>query len=227
MKPEMTQLLPILKRVPLFADLNDSALTVLAQVSHVKSIPSGSVLFCQGDDAQAAYILCSGVIAIVLNTPDGRELVINEMRAGDCFGELAFLSGGTRSAGAIARAASQLVVIPREEFLAELKAEPALMLHLIETLAKRLRSSTERESALAFLDATARLARTLLELERAGRAPGDVEISQEELAQRIGVTRQTAARILGEWRRNDWIETRRGKIIVSDRAALRYIAHEE
>jgi CRP-like cAMP-binding protein len=91
-------------------------------------------------------------------------------------------------------------------------------------LAQRLRSSAERESALAFEDAPARLASTLLKLDYENRALGYMTISQEELAQHIGITRQTAAKILGKWRRAGWIITGRGKIVALDRAALRRCA---
>ncbi len=219
-------LLPFLKCVPLFADLNDSALNALARVSRVRTLPKGYILFSKDDPGEAAYVVRSGCISILLTTPDGRELVINEMRAGDCFGELALLTGQSRSAGAVAREPSEVVVIPREEFLAEVEAEPKLMRHLLGTIAQRLRLGTEREGALAFLDAPARLARILLQLDREASAEGFVTVSQEEIAQRIGVARQTAAKILGQWRRAGWIITGRGKIVLLNRAALRRRAQE-
>ena len=226
MKPDASNLLPFLKGVPLFADLNDATLQVLARVSYLKQVPQGAVLFSQDDPGEAAYLVRSGAISIVLSTTDGRELVINEMRTGDCFGELALLTGQPHSASAIARAASQIVVIPHAEFLRDLSAEPTLMRQMLTTLARRLYASTERESALAFLDAPARLARVLSELDRADAAQGYVTISQEEISQRIGITRQTTAKILGQWRRAGWIITGRGKIVVLNRAALRKRAQE-
>jgi CRP-like cAMP-binding protein len=218
-----SDLLTFLKRVPLLADLNDAALAMLARVSRVQKIPRGATLFNQDDEGDAAYIVRDGCIAIVLNTPDGRELVINEMRAGDCFGELALLTDAPRSASAVAGEASELVVIPHEEFLAELEREPKLVRQLIGLIAERLRVSSERERALAFLDAPARLARMLLQLDRASSKEGVVRMAQEELAQRIGATRQTTAKILGQWRRKGWIITGRGRIVVLDRAALRQV----
>lgn len=221
MKPDNCDVLPFLRDVPLFADLNDSAVAVFARVSHLKKLAKGAILFNQEDCGEAAYIVRSGGLDIILCTADGRELVINAMRAGDCFGELALLTGGPRSASAVANAPSELIVIPRQAFLTELEREPKLLQHLLMTLAGRLRASGERESALAFLDAPARLARVLLELDRASRKEGYVTISQEELAQRIGATRQTTAKILGQWRRKSWIITGRGRIVVLDRNPIR------
>jgi CRP-like cAMP-binding protein len=148
------------------------------------------------------------------------------MRAGDCFGELSVLTGQPRSTGAVAREASEVISIPRDEFLAALESEPKLMRHVLETTARRLRTSSERESALAFLDAPARLARVLLLLDRQTSADGFMIISQEELAQRVGLTRQTVAKTLGRWRRAGWLITGRGKIVLLNRAALRRQAQE-
>ncbi len=209
------------KSVSLFTDLDPEALAVLVRVCRKIAVPKGKFLFCQNDPADAAYLVHSGAISIILGTPDGRELVINEMHAGDCFGELALLTGGLRSASAMARESSQLVVIPRDEFLSAVQNQPKLLRHLIETIGQRLRASTERESAFAFLDAPARLARTLLDLDRAARAGGAITASQEDLSLRTGIARQTAAKILGQWRRKGWIITGRGRIVVLDRPALR------
>jgi len=219
-------LITFLRRVPLFADLNDHALEMLARVSHTRRVPKGYVLFSKDDPGTAVYAVLSGSIAILLPTLDGRELVINEMGAGESFGELALLTGQPRSASAVAREASEVITIPCDEFLAELEAEPKLMRHLLKTIAQRLHSSSERESALAFLDAPARLARILLHLDQETGKRGVVIICQEELAQRVGVARQSVARVLRPWRRAGWIITGRGKIMLLNRPALRRQAEE-
>jgi CRP-like cAMP-binding protein len=220
-------LLSFLQTVPLFSDVDQQALDLLTQVSVVRDVPKGKFIFFQDDPGDAAYIVASGIIGIVLSTPDGRELVINEMGPGDCFGELALLQSEPRSAGAVAREDSTVVWIPRREFLAEVEAEPKLMRQLLETIAGRLRNSGERESALAFLNANARLALFLLQRSEEEELRDLVTISQEEIATFIGVTRQTIAKILGEWRRDGWIITGRGKIMLVDRKSLQRLAEEE
>lgn len=225
-RPSGADLTPFLTHVPLFSGLDAGALALLARVSRLAAIPEGYLIFNQDDPGDAAYVVRQGAVSIVLSTADGRELVINEMGPGDCFGELALLTGAPRSAGAVARADSQVVVIPRAEFLMALEAEPRLMRQMIETLALRLLSSARREGALAFLDAPARLARVLLQLDRVAGSSGKIEISQEELARRAGITRQTAARVLGQWRRQAWLRTGRGRIVLLDRTGLASLAEE-
>jgi CRP-like cAMP-binding protein len=98
--------------------------------------------------------------------------------------------------------------------------EPQLTRTLLEITANRLQVSGRRESALAFLDAQARLARLLLELEEQEQDKGYVTISQDELAHRTGLIRQTVAKALGKWRRAGWLITGRGRILILDRKAL-------
>jgi CRP/FNR family transcriptional regulator, cyclic AMP receptor protein len=208
--------------IPLFADVSGARLLALAGECCLQRVPRGAYLFFQGDPAAALYVVRSGSFALLLSSPDGRELVINEMHHGECFGELGLLTGQPRSTNAVARAAGggEVLVIPAKAFLALLDGEPLLARRLLETMARRLRSSSEREGALAFLDAQARLARVLLELDELESERGYVTLSQEELAQRTGLTRQTVAKALGRWRRRGWLITGRGHIMLLNRAQL-------
>ena len=104
--------------------------------------------------------------------------------------------------------------------------EPGLARRILDLTANRLRGSSERESALAFLDAQARLARLLLQLEEQAAEKGYVTISQEELAQRTGQTRQTVAKALGRWRRAGWLITGRGHIMLLRREAFAQLEQE-
>ncbi len=185
------------------------------------------MLFSQGDAADAFFLVCSGSINLGLDSANGRELVINEMRPGDGFGELGLITGQPRSTSAVAGQDSVVLVIPRRDFVAVLGDEPALARNLLHTMADRLGTSSEREGALAFLNAPSRLARVLVQLDRKASVDGYVTISQEELARRVGLARQTVAQLLGKWRRSGWILTGRGRIVLLNRAALRRQAEEE
>lgn len=147
-------------------------------------------------------------------------MVINEMRSGDIFGELGILTRRSRSTSAVAQSQSVLLVIPRQTFLSVLDQEPQLARALLEITASRLQMSGKRESALAFLDAQARLASLLLALEEQEQDKGYVTISQDELAHRTGLIRQTVAKALGKWRRAGWLITGRGRILILNRKAL-------
>lgn len=225
-QPGPAEIYELLHRVPLFSNLDKAALQVLVHVARAQKVEAQEYVFYQDDEGDAAYVVRSGKIAILLTIDDGRELVINELGTGECFGELALLTQAPRSASAVARTHSEVIRLPCAEFMQELERQPKLMRHVLQVTAERLRASTDRERALAFLDAPARLARVLLDLDRAAGDKGYITLSQDELAQHIGVARQTTAKILGQWRRSGWILTGRGKLVVLDHMALRRTARE-
>jgi CRP-like cAMP-binding protein len=215
-----------LRGISLFSTLDEKTLHLLAQASKLQRVEKGTVLFFQSDPSDSAYIVQRGTISIVLSSPDGRDMIINEMRTGDIFGELGILTRQTRSTSAIAHADSDLLVIPRDAFLRVVDAEPQLARRILELTAQRLQQSGEREGALAFMDAQARLARLLLELDRLEKQPGSLTISQEELAHRTGLIRQTVAKVLGKWRHQGYLLTGRGRIVLLNHDALKEMSNQ-
>lgn len=213
-------ILEFFAEISLFSKLSKNSLLSLARECKTELADKGDVLFIQSDPSESAYVVREGDISIILNSPDGREMVINEMHRGDLFGELGILTRKPRSTSAIARTKSKLYVIPDQTFVNIVEQEPHFALRLLEITAARLQMSGRRESALAFMDAQARLARLLLELEKQEHKKGYVTISQEELAQRTGLIRQTVAKALGKWRRAGWLITGRGRILILNRKAL-------
>ena len=216
----VSEILKFLGSVRSFSRLSESSLLLLARSGRFEHLAKGEILFFQSDPSESAYIVRNGRISIVLINSDGREMVINEMHTGDMFGELGILTKKPRSTSAVARSNSELFVIPRPVFLRMVEDEPSLTRLILEMTADRLQMSGKRESALAFLDAQARLARLLLEMEEQEHDKGYVTISQDELAHRTGLIRQTVAKALGKWRRAGWLITGRGRILILNRKAL-------
>lgn len=216
----VAEILGSLAGIPLLSKLSASSLSLLARGTRFKTVEKGDILFLQSDPAESAYIVRSGHVSIILNSSDGREMVINEMHGGDMFGELGILTRRPRSTSAIARTKAELLLIPAQALLDLIEDEPQFALRMLEMTASRLQMSGKRESALAFLDAQARLARLLLELEEQEHEKGYVTISQDELANRTGLIRQTVAKALGKWRRSGWLITGRGRILILNRKAL-------
>jgi CRP/FNR family cyclic AMP-dependent transcriptional regulator len=216
----VASILQFLGSQSLFEGIDPSSLIELAKFSTLKPAPKNSFIFFQTDRADAVYMVWRGVIAIRLENPDGRELVINEMGVGDCFGELAIITGEQRSTSAEAIVDSEVLSIPGAAFKKILKQEPALALRLLDMTARRLQNSSKREEALAFHDAQRRLAQQLLHLDQLAKDKGYLTLSQDELATRVGLTRQTVAAILGRWRRSGWLLTGRGHVVLLNRNEL-------
>lgn len=205
----------------LFSELSELSASALARACRFRRIKKGEILFFQSDVSEHVYVVRTGVLSIILNSSDGRDMVINEMRMGDIFGELGILTKQPRSTSAIARTESELLVIPCQVFLRILDDEPQLARRLLDITASRLQRSGEREGALAFMDAQSRLARLLLELDEQELEKGYITISQEELAHNTGLIRQTVAKVLGKWRRDGWLLTGRGRIMLLNRKVLK------
>ena len=219
-----TDLKTFLNLTPLFAGLNDSLIDELARSCHLRKLGKGQVLFLQLDDADHVYVVRKGIVLISVTHEDGRELVLNEMGIGDIFGELSLFSGKTRSADAIARIRSEVVVIPTEILQRMLDHSPELARRMLVILSERLRLSTNRETSLAFLDAQARVAHLLLELDQESGSKGYINLTQTELGQRLGLARQTVAKILGKWRCAGWLITGRGRVMILRPEVLSEIA---
>jgi CRP/FNR family cyclic AMP-dependent transcriptional regulator len=211
----------------LFEGINSASLVSLAKGSCLKHIPKEVFIFFQNDPDDAVYIVWRGVISIRLENPDGRELVINEMGVGDVFGELALLTGETRSASAQALVDSEVLMIPKSIFRSVLDQEPLLASHLLEITARRLQNSSKRVEALAFYDAQQRLARQLLYLNQQAGDKGYLTITQDELATHVGLSRQTVSSILGNWRRSGWVLTGRGHIVLLNLEELNLLAQSQ
>lgn len=216
----VAEILEFLGDLALFSDLNESSAQLLARACRFRRIDKGEILFFHSDAAEAAFVVRSGRISLVLNSPDGREMVIDEMRPGELLGEIGLLTRKTRSTGAVARSNSEVLVIPREAFLRVLDQEPRVTRLVLDITADRLHMSASREMAMAFMDAQARLARHLLALEAQEHDKGYVTASQEDLARGTGLIRQTVAKALGGWRRDGWLLTGRGRILILNRKAL-------
>jgi len=222
----VSEIMGFLTYIPLLSKLRESSLLALARECRFRQVEKGEILFFQSDPSELAYIVRVGNISIILNSPDGREMVINEMHRGDLFGELGILTNKPRSTSAIARTKSELLVIPRRVFMHVIDNEPQLAFRMLEVTASRLQMSSEREGALAFMDAQARLARLLLELEKQEKDMGYITISQDELAHRTGLIRQTVAKALGKWRRQGLLLTGRGRIVLLDYKALKELENK-
>jgi CRP-like cAMP-binding protein len=211
-----------LQRIPLFAALPENQLRTLAADTLSQRYGRGEVLFTRGDQGDRAFVILEGAIDLVIDSPDGRELILTRLSEGEHLGEMALLDDLQRSATARAASATQVVVVLRRTFLRALEAEPEMSRQIIRSLVQRLRIADEKIEAFAYLDAEGRMARTVLQLDP-GRGE-TIKASHEELSHMSAISRQTATRILGEWEDAGYVELSRRGVLVRDRDALEAIA---
>ena len=209
--------LDFLQGMTLFHDLRREELANLARLVSERRYAKGSVIFTQDSLGGVAFMVQSGRVGIVLDSADGRELIVHEILPGDYFGEMALLDGQRRSASAVTLEDTTLLVLPGKSLLAELERHPTIMLRMLQAMSRRLRLADQNIGKLAFSDVGSRLAGTLLELSGGGTK---ITATHEDLANRIGAARQTVNKVLNRWQRQGYLRTARGSITILDRRAL-------
>jgi CRP/FNR family cyclic AMP-dependent transcriptional regulator len=218
----------LLRGSTIFEGLDQATRLELAGFAHVKRYAAGAPIFRKGDPGASMMAIASGAVRISLITPSAREVVLTELSAGDVFGEVAMLDGGERSADATAATNCSLVVLERRTLLRLIERNPGLAVRIVELLCARLRRSDERMIDIAFLDLPAKLAKALLRATAGGATPAvRTSLSQTELANRIGASRENVNRCLKGWQRAGLVELRDGWVVISRRAALESLVQAE
>lgn len=216
----------ILRGHPLFGQLGPEAIERLASYAHTKSAPSGMTIFVKGDPGNSLFAVCAGTVKISNRSADGKDAVFNLINAGEIFGEIALLDGHPRTADAMAVTNCDLMVIDRRDFVPMVANNPEISLKLIELLCARLRRTSEQVEDVIFLDLPARLAKTLLWLSKESKSADRrrVSITQREIGQIIGMSRESTNKQLRIWEERNWIRLERGGVVVLSAGPLAAIA---
>jgi CRP-like cAMP-binding protein len=195
----------LLTQVELFSDLSEPQLDEIVVATINKVLQRGDVLFSEGDEADALYVVTDGRIAIANKSIDGRESMMALMERGDLFGEMPLFDGLSRSAEARALEQSEVITIPYAPVRALYESQPTLLWRVVALLAGRLRVTDEALADSVFLDVTGRTAKRLLEL--AGeKEEFALPITQEELAGMVGASRERVNKAIASFIRLGWIE---------------------
>lgn len=216
-RSEAWQKRSLLRRHPFFRDVDDSILDQLVPHAVTRLVKRGVVLFRKGDAGPRLFVLCSGEVRISTPSDQGKDTIFSLFTAGDIFGEITFLDGGVRSADAVTVKDSELMIIERRDFIPLIERHPAMATRLIEVLCQRLRRTSEQVENIAFLGLSDRLAKALLHLLRTSAVSsprGCIRITQREIGQMIGVSRESANKQLREWERRKWLKLERGGVTI-------------
>lgn len=202
----------ILGRSPLLRELSDSDAATFRPYTHVVLLPRGERLFIEGDLGDCLYLVICGKVKLTRTAPDGRETLVSVHGPGDMFGELAMFDPTYRTSTAVAITDARLAQIDHDDLRKVLTTRPAVSLLLLKALAQRLRRVTETNTNLIFTDVPGRVAKALLELAGKFGLPSQEgiqvnhDLTQEELAQLVGASRETVNKALADFATRGWIQ---------------------
>ncbi|MGH3580543.1 MAG: Crp/Fnr family transcriptional regulator, partial [Mycobacterium sp.] len=183
-------------------------------------------VFVEGEPGDRLYIILEGKVKIGRRTADGRESLITVMGPADMFGELALFDPGPRTSTVTTLTEVKAVTMDREALHAWVLGRPEIAEQLLRVLARRLRRTNSALSDLIFTDVPGRVAKQLLDIaKRFGKPEGNVlhvthELTQEELAQLVGASRETVNKALSDFAQRGWIKLQGKTILIYDSARL-------
>jgi CRP/FNR family transcriptional regulator, cyclic AMP receptor protein len=215
----------ILRRSALFARLPDDEIDKMFEHAVIRRYAADAQIFYKGDFGSSMMAVLRGRVVIRAPSSHGKEVILNIINEGEIFGEIALLDGKERTADATAMTDCELLAIARRSFLPLLE-RPDIMRELLNVLCERLRRTSEQVEDVLFLDVAARIAKTLLRFAKADDAPQPsarivLGLSQREIGNLIGASREKVNRRLQAWRRAGIITVDKGTILIRDAAALR------
>jgi len=219
----------LLANCALFHGLSAEQQDAVVGLARICTFNPGETVFAIGSSGDQMMALLSGTIRISVPSSKGRELLLAMIQPGEVFGELAILDGKARSADAIAETACIVAILDRRDILSFFEQNPCAWPNLVRVLCQRLRHTDQVFAEVALLQLPGRLAKAMLRASNWERdcAPGEpskIQLSQRELANMVGGTRESVNKCLRNWQRAGLVRISEGSIIISDRRALENIA---
>ncbi|MGE9807283.1 MULTISPECIES: Crp/Fnr family transcriptional regulator [unclassified Janibacter] len=214
--------LDVVRRAPLFSALDDDAAHALLATMTASRMERGDVLFREGDRGDRLYVITEGKIKLGRTSTDGRENLLSILGPGEMFGELSLFDLGPRTATATAVAETQLVALDNHQLRDFVAGQPRVAMTLMSALAARLRRTNDTLADLVFTDVPGRVAKALLDLSRRfGRPVEDGvlvahDLTQEELAQLVGASRETVNKALADFASRGWLRLEARAVLLQD-----------
>jgi len=196
--------------------LSEAEVRALARRAVTRAFPKSTVVVSEGDRTDTLHIIVSGRVKIYVSDERGKEIVLNYAGPGEYFGELV-LDEGPRAATVMTLEPTRFLVVPKEDFRDFVANSPEFSLHLIRKLIRRVRVLTNDVKSLALMDVYGRVARMLLELavERDGLLVIEERPTQQEMANRVGASREMISKIFGDLASGGYITVERDRITIA------------
>lgn len=216
----------ILRRAGLFQGVDPEAVEALAKEFETFEAPRGTTLFSEGEPGESLYIVLAGKVKLGRRSPDGRENLVAVMGPSDQFGELSLFDPGPRTATATVVTDARLARLPKDSLQAWVRDRPEIAMQLLRVLGRRLRRTNTMLADLIFVDVPGRVAKQLLQLaQRFGSLEGGSlrvthDLTQEELAQLVGASRETVNKALADFASRGWLRLEGKSVVILDRERL-------
>ncbi|MPV37391.1 Crp/Fnr family transcriptional regulator [Georgenia subflava] len=217
----------VIGTVPLFDALDEQGQAELRSLMSETTLRRGETLFNEGDPGDRLYILLDGKVKLGHTASDGRENLLAVLGPGELLGELTLFDPGPRSTTATAVAGTRMLQLEHGALMTFLESRPELAKHMLKALAQRLRRTNESLADLVFSDVPGRVAKALLDLaDRFGQTTDEGvhvphDLTQEELAQLVGASRETVNKSLAEFVSRGWIRLEGRAVLLLDVDRLR------
>jgi CRP/FNR family transcriptional regulator, cyclic AMP receptor protein len=227
----MLQYVDFLRKVSLFSELPEAELRQLAGVVREQHYRKNTTLFHIDDPGNALFILKSGVMKITIEDQNGREIILRMVYPTEFFGEMALLDGMPRSATVTTQEPCEALIIYRQHFLELIDTSPRILLNMTTVLSRRLRKMNELIRSLVFFDVYGKVARVLLTLvAEKGRVTAqgtviDLRLTQQELAELAGMSRETMTRTLRDFQQAGVVRIESGIITILELDMLQREMH--
>ncbi|MFB3058489.1 MAG: Crp/Fnr family transcriptional regulator [Gammaproteobacteria bacterium] len=202
----MASLTETLKKTTLFCGMDQSDIEMVAAQAVTSQFPKNTVIVSQGDETDSFYVIVQGKVDVFLQNDKGKEIIINTMGLCESFGELAPLGRIPRQASIITTEDSTFGIISRQVFMDTLLVKPSIGMRIIDLLITRIQDLTEEVSSLALEDVYNRVVRVLYKhADEVGDKLVTEKLTQQDIASRVGATREMVHRILKELKTGGYI----------------------
>ncbi len=208
----------MLRGIPLFQDLSDEDLVLIEELAVEKQVPKGTVVMVEGTIGDSLFAIMSGRVKVFMGDEEGREIILKILGPGDFFGEMSMIDSQPRSASVAALEPSTFKVLSHEAFAQCVERAPRIATMVMQALAKRLRDADRKISTLALMDVYGRVANTLLELaiNDNGKLIVGEKLSQQDIANMVGASREMVNRILKDLSERGYITVESKTITIHD-----------
>jgi CRP-like cAMP-binding protein len=198
---------------------------LLVDAAQIVELPAGDTLFEENDQGDALYVMLEGRLELSVLCQDGRRLGLDMVSRGSVFGEIALFDPGPRTATATALEDSRLLRLRHNDLMHAIEDNPKLSLELLHLMGQRMRYMNMQLHEYVFMPLHQRLARKVLQFAPfEAEGPARLRLSQSDLAELVGASREAVSKLLSGWKKQGVLDTGRGSITLLDRAALRKIA---